>query len=52
MFMIMLIEKDVLQYSLQYFPKGVIIADKKLYLKDWCIHYNLPQNYVIILTAL
>ena len=52
MFMIMLIEEDVLQYSLQYFPKGVIIADKKLYLKDWCIHYKLPQNYVIILTAL
>lgn len=27
--MIMLIEEDVLQYSLQCFPKGVIIADKK-----------------------
>lgn len=32
--MIMLIEEDVLQDSLQHFPKGVIIADKKLYLGD------------------
>lgn len=32
--MIMLIEDDVLQDSLQHFPKGVIIADKKLYLRD------------------